>query len=98
MSVHGFLGYQYYNVLCPGACGVGTATCQSYFAGLGANLNFGSFYVKPQVSYYQNGAVADWLGSYISRFQSRALSMISIPALVQTSNWFAVTVSSTSKI
>jgi hypothetical protein len=30
-------------------------------AGLGADLNFGPFFVKPQVSYYQNGAVAGWL-------------------------------------
>ena len=69
MSFHGFLGYQYYKLywLAPAPGGVGTANydknISSYFAGLGADLNFGPFFVKPQVSYYQNGAVAGWLGT-----------------------------------
>jgi hypothetical protein len=29
--------------------------------GMGGIFNFGPFFVKPQVSYYQNGAAADWL-------------------------------------
>ena len=71
MSFHGFLGYQYYKLywLAPAPGGVGTANydknISSYFAGLGADLNFGPFFVKPQVSYYQNGAVAGWLGTNI---------------------------------
>jgi len=66
-SFHGFLGYNYYKLywLAPAPGGVGTANydknISSYVAGLGADLNFGPFFVKPQVSYYQNGAVAGWL-------------------------------------
>ena len=69
ISFHGFLGYNYYKLywLAPAPGGVGTANydknISSYFAGLGADLNFGPFYVKPQMSYYQNGAVAGWLGT-----------------------------------
>jgi hypothetical protein len=69
MSFHGFLGYNYYKLywLAPAPGGVGTANydknISSYVAGLGADLNFGPFFVKPQVSYYQNGAVAGWLST-----------------------------------
>ncbi len=69
MSFHGFLGYQYYKLywLAPAPGGVGMVSydrnVSSYVAGLGANLNFGPFFVKPQVSYYQNGAVSGWLGT-----------------------------------
>ena len=71
MSFHGFLGYNYYKLywLAPAPGGVGTANydknISSFVAGLGADLNFGPFFVKPQVSYYQNGAVAGWLGTNI---------------------------------
>jgi hypothetical protein len=65
MSAHAFGGYQTYDVKYPGAFGLGTDdfSVDSWVVGAGAVLNFGSFYVKPQVSYYQNGAAADWLGS-----------------------------------
>jgi len=69
MSFHGFLGYNSYKLywLAPAPGGVGMANydkyVSSYVAGLGARLNFGPFFVKPQVSYYQNGAVAGWLAT-----------------------------------
>ena len=75
MSAHAFGGYQTYDVKYPGAFGLGTDdfSVDSWVLGAGANLNFGSFYVKPQVSYYQNGAAADWLGSVYLPFSKSGL-------------------------
>jgi hypothetical protein len=69
MSFHGFLGYNNYKLywLAPAAGVVGLKefdkNVNSYVAGLGADLNFGPFFVKPQVSYYKNGAAGGWLNS-----------------------------------
>ncbi|MDP4978110.1 MAG: hypothetical protein NWQ21_01525 [Desulfobacterales bacterium] len=62
MSAHAFGGYQTYSVKYPGEFG-GTSdfSVDSWVVGAGADLNFGPFFVKPQVSYYQNGAAAGWL-------------------------------------
>ena len=62
MSAHAFGGYQTYSVNYPGTFG-GTSdfSVDSWVVGAGADLNFGPFFVKPQVSYYQNGAAAGWL-------------------------------------
>ena len=62
MSAHAFGGYQTYSVKYPGTFG-GTSdfSVDSWVVGAGADLNFGPFFVKPQVSYYQNGAAAGWL-------------------------------------
>jgi hypothetical protein len=62
MSAHAFGGYQTYSVKYPGTFG-GTSdfSVDSWVVGAGADLNFGPFSVKPQVSYYQNGAAAGWL-------------------------------------
>ena len=37
----------------------------SYMFGAAADLNFGPFFVKPQVSWYKNGASAGWLNANI---------------------------------
>jgi hypothetical protein len=71
MSMHAFGGYQTYDIKTaqtpfgtPAAFNTGTesTSVNSWMLGLGADLNFGPFFVKPQVSYYQNGAAAGWLG------------------------------------
>ncbi|MGB5616673.1 MAG: hypothetical protein WBM78_07530, partial [Desulfobacterales bacterium] len=71
MSMHAFGGYQTYDIktaqtpLGTGATpltGTESTSVNSWMLGLGADLNFGPFFVKPQVSYYQNGAAAGWLG------------------------------------
>ncbi len=41
-------------------------TTTSWMVGLGADLNFGPMFVKPQASYYQNGGSAGWLGGAIA--------------------------------
>ena len=71
MSMHAFGGYQTYDLKTartplgtPAEFNTGTesTSVNSWMLGLGADLNFGPFFVKPQVSYYQNGAAAGWLG------------------------------------
>jgi hypothetical protein len=70
----------------------------SWMLGMGANLNFGPFFVKPQVSYYQNGAAAGWLGNDISPvYKVRVLSMISMVFWYRPRNWSAVNDVSTPK-
>jgi hypothetical protein len=65
MSVHAFGGFQstkyYTNNTATGADS--SKTISSYMLGLGADLNFGPMFVKPQVSYYYNGQAAGWLGN-----------------------------------
>jgi len=41
-------------------------TINSYVLGIGGDLNFGPMFIKPQFSYYRNGAAAGWLGSVAS--------------------------------
>jgi len=75
MSIHAFGGWQYYKQLqalsvTNTATGVVTTRqldddVTSYMFGAGADLNFGPMFVKPQVSYYRNGASAGWLGSFL---------------------------------
>ncbi len=64
MSAHAFGGFQsikyYTNNPVTGADN--SKTINSYMFGLGADLNFGPMFVKPQVSYYYNGQAAGWLG------------------------------------
>jgi hypothetical protein len=63
MSVHAFGGWQYYDLfwLNPVSAAKQEENVTSYMFGVGADLNFGPFFVKPQVSYCTNGAVAGWL-------------------------------------
>jgi hypothetical protein len=63
MSAHAFGGWQYYNLfwLNPISAAKQEENVTSYMFGVGADLNFGPFFVKPQVSYCTNGAVAGWL-------------------------------------
>jgi hypothetical protein len=67
MSVHGFAGWQFYQQLWTAIDDATLAVLQreeditSYMVGAGADLGFGPFFVKPQVSFYQNGAAAGWL-------------------------------------
>jgi hypothetical protein len=65
MSVHAFGGWQYYDLfwLNPVSAAKQEENVTSYMFGVGADLNFGPFFVKPQVSYYTNGAVAGWLNT-----------------------------------
>jgi hypothetical protein len=72
MSFHAFGGYQTYDIKTAQTplgtaafptSGTESTSVNSWVVGLGADLNFGPFFVKPQVSYYQNGAAAGWLGS-----------------------------------
>ena len=71
MSMHAFGGYQTYDIktaqtplgtAATPLTGTESTSVNSWMVGLGADLNFGPFFVKPQVSYYQNGAAAGWLG------------------------------------
>jgi hypothetical protein len=65
MSFHAFGGYQTYDIKNANLLfgGTDSRSVNSWMLGLGADLGFGPFFVKPQVSYYQNGAAAGWLGS-----------------------------------
>jgi hypothetical protein len=65
MSVHALGGWQYYNLywLEPVSAARQEENVSSYTLGVGADLNFGPFHVKPQVSYYTNGAIAGWLNA-----------------------------------
>ena len=65
MSIHGFGGYQTYKIKYAGLTESATEskTVNSWVIGAGADLNFGPFFVKPQVSYYVNGAAGGWLTS-----------------------------------
>ena len=64
MSMHAFGGYQTYDIKYPAPPpfgGTNSQSVNSWMLGMGGIFNFGPFFVKPQVSYYQNGAAADWL-------------------------------------
>jgi hypothetical protein len=71
MSIHGFGGWQYYKQLQATSGTINgvpftnqlSDSVTSYMFGAGADLNFGPMYVKPQVSYYKNGASAGWLNA-----------------------------------
>jgi len=69
MSIHGFAGWQYFKQYETVTNTVTDVTRQlddtvtSYMFGAGADLNFGPMYVKPQVSWYKNGASAGWLNA-----------------------------------
>jgi len=68
MSLHAFGGYQAYKLYqstttAGGAVLDADDDVSSYMAGVGANLGFGPFFVKPQVSWYRNGAAAGWLSA-----------------------------------
>ena len=71
MSFHAFGGWQYFKQLQAVTNTVTDVTRQlddnvtSYMFGAGADLNFGPFFVKPQVSWYKNGASAGWLNANI---------------------------------
>ena len=64
MSGHVFGGYQSikYYANNPVTDDDSSETITSYVLGLGADLNFGPMFVKPQFSYYKNGGAAGWLG------------------------------------
>jgi hypothetical protein len=62
IKLHGFAGYQTFDVNYDNLAG-GTSdfSVDSWVLGLGGEFGFGPFFVKPQVSYYQNGKSAGWL-------------------------------------
>ena len=64
MSAHAFGGFQTYDIKTAEAFGgTNSKSVQSWMVGLGGELDFGPFFVKPQVSYYQNGAAGGWLNA-----------------------------------
>jgi hypothetical protein len=80
MSMHAFGGFQVYDIktaspipgtTIPQPTGTDSESVGSWMLGLGADLNFGPFFVKPQVSYYVNGAAAGWLGARYLPFTSQ---------------------------
>ena len=64
MSAHifgGWQNYQYYAMFTDGS--ITSETITSFVIGAGGDFNFGPVYVKPQASWYRNGAAAGWLES-----------------------------------
>jgi hypothetical protein len=88
MSFHAFGGYQYIKQLVNATGTVAGApfvfnvdeNVSSWMIGVGGDMNLGPMFVKPQVSYYSNGAAAGWLGSRIPGGSS------ALPALDATGN------------
>jgi len=68
MSAHAFGGFNNSKVYglyvnnATGATANFSETITSWVVGLGGDFNFGPMYVKPQASYYVNGANGGWLG------------------------------------
>ncbi len=70
MSFHVLGGWQYYTLLWQtlnqaGALVNNEEDVSSYMVGAGADLGFGPFFVRPQISWYKNGAAAGWLNTNI---------------------------------
>jgi hypothetical protein len=64
MSAHVFGGWQNYKYYVSFIDGTSTSdTITSFVIGAGGELNFGPVYIKPQASWYKNGAAAEWLDS-----------------------------------
>lgn len=65
MKIHAFGGYQTFDLYqrreTLGVVVQDDDAVDSYMVGAGADLGFGPFFVKPQVSWYKNGAAAGWL-------------------------------------
>ncbi|MFN2253099.1 MAG: hypothetical protein ACK2U6_02580 [Candidatus Promineifilaceae bacterium] len=62
MSVHVFGGWQNYKYYASLNDGTSKSdTINSVVIGAGGDFNFGPVYIKPQASWYKNGAAADWL-------------------------------------
>ena len=87
MSLHAFGGWNTYKLywLAPTPAGTidNSKNVNSYTVGLGGDLNFGPFFVKPQVSYYLNGASAGWLNSNLGL---GAIPITQTPFLSETEN------------
>ena len=49
-------------------------TSNSWVFGIGGEYNFGPMFVKPQLSYYQNGATGGWLGGVIAQAAGQDVS------------------------
>jgi hypothetical protein len=67
MSAHVFGGWQnytYYTSLSGGT--INSGTINAFVIGAGGELNVGPVIIKPQVSWYRNGASAGWLGTELS--------------------------------
>ncbi len=80
MSVHifgGWQNYKFYALLNDGTTNSGTIT--SLAIGAGADLNFGPVYVKPQFSWYKNGAAAGWLEGTLQGDASISVSPVIRP-------------------
>jgi hypothetical protein len=68
MSFQVFGGWQYYTLFWtnPNPAGILVQyekDISSYMVGAGADLGFGPFYVRPQVSWYKDGSAAGWLNT-----------------------------------
>ncbi len=77
MSVHifgGWQSYKYYASLTDGSTNSGTIN--ACVIGAGAKLNFEPVMIKPQVSWYRNGASAGWLGATLPGDSETAVTPI----------------------
>jgi hypothetical protein len=87
MSLHAFGGWNMYKLYwlapTPGGTIDNSKNVNSYTVGLGGDLNFGPLFVKPQVSYYLNGASAGWLNTKLGL---GALDITQTPFLSETEN------------
>jgi len=88
MSFHAFGGYQAFTLYqattttATGATLTADDDVSSYMVGLGADLNFGPFFVKPQASWYRNGAAAGWLNANLGlggpQLNGRSISQLPV--------------------
>lgn len=77
MSVHifgGWQSYKYYASLTDGSTNSGTIN--AVVIGAGAKLNFEPVTIKPQVSWYRNGASAGWLGTTLPSDSETAVTPV----------------------
>jgi hypothetical protein len=81
VSWHVFGGYQTYDINFAQGAGTGSVGVDSYMIGAGASFDFGPVFVKPQVSYYQNGAAAGWLFDANDDFNGAVLAIGAIDQL-----------------
>lgn len=79
MSAHVFGGWQTYKYYASFNDGTSNSdTITSFVIGVGGDFNFGPAYIKPQASWYKNGAAAGWLESTL---QGGGASISTVPVI-----------------
>ena len=95
MSAHVFGGYQtqklYYNetdAITEEVLNRKSETLNSWMVGIGADLNFGPMFVKPQVSYYINGASGGWLNESlrVGNIGAAEAELVALPFFIDGSS------------